>query len=299
MLVGIETGGTKVVAALATESEPQKILSKLQIPTVEPRDVFAQIDEFITQNLKPGESITSVGIGAFGPVNVDPALPDYGMVTNTPKPGWKGFHLVGALRQAPAVPTAVVTDVTGAAMGEAATGAGQGIRSLGYMTVGTGVGIGVLSAGSPIQGNGYPELGHIMVRRHPQDTEFGGVCPFHNDCLEGLAAGPAVRARWGAQTSEFAPETLAERSDILAYYIAQGIVTVCYAFGIQRMVLGGGVSKTVGMHQRVADWAVELKGGAGDTGYGAPLAAEFVVPTGLGDESGVLGALQLAADNLK
>lgn len=295
MLLGIETGGTKIVAGLAPDDDATQLVARVQVPTGDdPAQAFAAIDELLDEHLD-GDPVSACGIASFGPVNVDEHRDGYGMITTTPKPGWNNVPLIDCVRHARGVPTRVVNDVTGAAFGELYFGAGRGLGSLGYMTVGTGVGIGVLSHGVPIQGNGFPELGHVLPRRHPSDHEFRGVCPYHSDCVEGLTAGPAVIARWGTPTIEFDDAVRPERVDILSYYIAQAILNVIYGFGIERMVLGGGVSKTPGLRERVEELVAELKGGPGDEGYGTPLSEPFIVPPALGDDAGVRGALAIAS----
>lgn len=299
MLLGIETGGTKIVAGIAPDDDETNLVASVQIPTGhDPVKAFGAIDAFLDEHLD-ATGISACGIAAFGPVNVDERLEQYGVITTTPKAGWQQVSLVDAVHHAIGVPTRVVNDVTGAAIGELRYGSGRGVESLGYMTVGTGIGMGIVSHGEAMQGNGYPELGHVLPRRHVNDLEFAGVCPFHGDCLEGLAAGPAILKRWGTTTQEFNGADLAERVDILAYYVAQGVLNVIYGFGIERMVIGGGVAKTPGFHQRVEDWLIELKGGPADTGYGTPLTPQCIVPPGLGDEAGVRGALAVASDLLK
>jgi fructokinase len=217
-------------------------------------------------------------------------------VTTTPKPGWADTDLLG--RVVPdGMPAAFVSDVVGAAVGELRYGVGQGKTSLAYATIGTGVGVGMVVDGRPIGGDGWPEVGHLLVRRHPAD-DFAGSCPFHGDCLEGLTAGPAVLARWGTDASSFPAEERAQRLEILASYIAQMAYSVILTVGAERFVLGGGVMQSPGLLDAVRAALPDLARGYGPAALSSADPADVLVAPGIADSPGVIGALALADDLL-
>lgn len=294
MIAGIETGGTKIVCSAAESGRPEEPLLVRRFPTDRPHLALARVDAFLDQVRGTG-GLDAVGIAAFGPVNVDRRLPRYGWITGTSKPGWADTDLLGGLPAARGVPTALLSDVSGAALAESRWGAGREARSIAYATFGTGVGVGVVADGFVVQGNGYPEVGHLLVRRHPEDG-FAGVCPFHGDCAEGLVSGPAVLGRWGADSSSLPPADRAPAFDLLGYYVAQVAAAVGYAHGVERVVVGGGVLQAPGLLEAARDRVASVTGGplAGHSITGDP--AAFLVPAALGDRSGVLGALAAAQD---
>ncbi|WAB84996.1 ROK family protein [Microcella daejeonensis] len=293
MIVGIETGGTKVVVAISDTVAPDSPVRIERIPTTIPVETFGRVRAIIAETLG-GDRPEAVGIASFGPLNVDPDQGRYGWITGTTKPDW-AFTDVGAhLSLDVDVPRAFVTDVTGAAIGESTWGAARDLRRVAYATVGTGIGVGLIDGDRLIAGNGYPEMGNVIVRRHALD-DFAGVCPYHGDCVEGLASGPAIIARWGASASELPAADLAAVHDIVGYYIAQLLSTVTYTVGTERIVLGGGVLRTPGLLDAVRWHFDEIIGGP-MAGHGLEeTAADYIVPPALGDRSGVLGALALAS----
>lgn len=291
MIAGIETGGTKIVCGVADRENLTEPTSVTRFPTTTPEETLGRIADFLAE-VGPVEA---VGIASFGPADADPASPTYGFVTSTPKPGWKDTDVLSAVRAAADAPAAFISDVTGAAIGESRAGAGRGVRNVGYATIGTGVGVGLVVDGRPLSGNGWPELGHLLVRRHPADR-FEGHCPYHGDCLEGLTAGPAVLARWGEDASSFPAAEKDERFEILAYYIAQLAWTTVLTLGLDRLVLGGGVMLAPGLLERTWPALTSIAGG-----YGPPQVAtgdprDLLVAPGLPGTSGLVGALSLAAD---
>ena len=212
-------------------------------------------------------------------------------MTTTPKPGWSGTDLVGPLGDALGVPVGFDTDVTGAALGEGRWGAARGLRSFVYVTVGTGIGGGAVVGGAPVHGLPHPEMGHVSVTRLPGD-EFPGICPFHGDCLEGMACGPAMAARWGRPAEELTGADLARAVDIEAHYLAAGLRNIVYVLAPERIVLGGGVAGLPGLFPALRErLAAALAGYPGLAEHGAP---GFVVPPGLGGAAGAAGALALA-----
>jgi fructokinase len=292
VIIGIETGGTKVVCGAVDEAEPSRLLRTARIPTTTPDETTAAINAFV-DDVSAGHAVTALGVASFGPVNVEPDEPLWGHLLGTPKPGWAHEDLVGRIRLSKTVPTVLLSDVASAALGEHTWGAGRGFSRLGYATFGTGVGVGLSLKGGLLHGNGYPELGHLLVRRHPLDL-FAGACPFHGDCLEGLASGPAVQARWGVDASSLDPAERDAATGILGFYIAQLAAASAYATGLERFVLGGGVLKTPGLFEAVVEQLPQVTGGPGASHAATLDAPGFLARPALGDDSGVLGAVAAA-----
>lgn len=279
---GIEAGGTKFVCVVGTG--PGEIVDRSRIDTTDPTATLGECLEFFARH----EPIRSLGIASFGPLELRRAQADYGHITSTPKPGWSGTDLVGPFEERFGVPVAIDTDVSGAALAEVRWGAARGLHNAVYITVGTGIGGGAVVNGRPLAGLVHPEMGHVSIERIPED-EFPGVCPFHGDCFEGLACGPAIEARWG-RPAETVDDT--ERLvEIEALTIAAGLRQIVYVLAPERIVLGGGVSKLPGLHERVNASLVDQMS---DYAVMAGHRSGFVVPPGLGDDAGVSGALALA-----
>ncbi len=280
---GIEAGGTKFVLGIGTA--PDAIIARHRLPTGRPEETIPEVIAWF----KEQPPITALGIGTFGPVDVDPASPDWGRLGATPKREWRGVRLASRLADALEVPVFLDTDVNLAGLAEARCGAGQGDRILIYVTVGTGIGGGAIVEGRPLRGIAHSEMGHIPVRLHPADGAFAGVCPSHGRCLEGLASGPAIQARWGAPLSELAQDHPAH--GIIAFYLAQLAVTLQAILSPQRIIFGGGVMKTAGLLQGVIAEVRTLS-----AGYFAGNPADILVLPALGDDAGLIGALTLALD---
>ena len=283
MLAAIEAGGTKFV--LAVGPSPDTITARHTIPTRDPATTLAEAAAWFAAQ----GPVRALGIGSFGPVELDPASPQWGFVTTTPKPGWAGTdvarHLSAALGN---VPVGFDTDVNAAALAEHRARGGDAGGSLAYLTIGTGIGGGLVLDGKPVHGIAHPEIGHIYPRRHPDDRDFPGVCPHHGDCLEGLAAGPAVMARWGASLSELGEGHPGHA--IIADYIAQGCHVLFASVAVEEVVIGGGVAQTPGLVDKVAARAREL-----DAGYLPGGARHRIIAPRLGTNSGMTGAMLLAA----
>jgi fructokinase len=289
VIAAIETGGTKVLCGVVTEERPQHLLSTRRIPTTTPDETTGAINAFLRE-ADSVESISALGVASFGPVNVERERERYGWVTGTPKAGWADTDLLGRIELAARVPTVMLSDVGSAALGEQRWGAGAGRARVAYATFGTGVGVGLVLDGRLMHGNGYPEMGHILVRRHPLDT-YAGSCPFHGDCLEGLASGPAVLGRWGSDTSSLPLEDRRSAFEILGSYIAQLAATTAYTVGVERFLIGGGVLKAPGLLDAVREQLPLVTGGPGAS-HGASLdAPDFLAAPALGDYSGLLGAV--------
>lgn len=277
----IEAGGTKFVLGLADESG--RIAARARIDTTTPQATLgAAVDWFRAQ----GRDLQAVGIASFGPLDLDRTSPGYGCVRATPKPGWSGANLVSPFAEAFGCPVSIDTDVNGAALAEARWGAGRGLGSLLYLTIGTGIGGGFVSGGHLLHGLSHPEMGHIRVPRHADDLEFAGMCPFHGDCLEGLAAGPAVKARWGQSLSELGSDHPAH--GMIAWYLGRALATFQAVMEPARIVLGGGVMDTPGLRGRIG-----VEAAAAGAGYFVGKAEEVVVAPALDSDSGLQGALAL------
>ncbi len=282
----IEAGGTKFVLGIARD--PDTILRTARIATTSPQETIAAALDFFTAAQGEWGDFDALGIASFGPVDLDRTSPGWGRIVDTPKPGWSGTDLVGPFARALACPVGFDTDVNGAILAESLWGAAVGADIAVYVTVGTGIGGGALVEERPVHGSRHPEMGHILPRRHPDDHDFAGICPFHGDCLEGLASGPAIAARWGASLSELDADHPAH--DIVAHYLAQLVIAQQALLSPRRIVLGGGVLGTPGLIDRVRTEAARLANGY----FGTPDYATLITSPGLDDRAGLLGALALA-----
>jgi fructokinase len=285
---GVEGGGSKFVCAVGTG--PADVRAETSVPTTWPDATIDACLRFFAGH----RPLAAVGIATFGPVDLDRASPTWGFITTTPKPGWAHVDLAGPFRRALGAPVAFDTDVNGAAVGEHRWGAGRDRDPFVYLTVGTGVGGGAVVNGRPLHGLAHPEMGHVRVPHDRRVDPFLGTCPYHGDCLEGLASGPAMARRWGV-----APETLPldhPAWDLEAEYLALGLVAVVAILSPARIAVGGGVMASGHLLPRVrsrvlAHLAGYLRAPAILTGIDA-----YIVPPALGDRAGVLGAIALAAD---
>ena len=294
-LIGaIEAGGTKFVAAVAREDGT--LLAQARIPTETPQTCFPALAAFFSNAAAAHGPIAAFGVASFGPIEIDPASRNYGTFTTTPKPGWAGARFHDVLGQFGA-PIVVDTDVNGAALGEWEQGAGQGCTTLAYTTIGTGVGSGVLRNGQSLMGFSHFESGHIPVPRDLASDPYPGFCPFHGDCLEGLAAGPAIKARWGMSLSELASPH--DQIALIAGYIAQLAVSLVLLHMPDRLIFGGGVMKAPGLIEALrrtteAKLAGYIKAPQLDPGL-----ERYIVGPGLGDQAGITGAIALGRRALK
>jgi fructokinase len=287
---GIEAGGTKFVCLVGTRRGG--VVQETRFPTAHPDETIQQAIEFFEPYARRGE-LAAVGIASFGPVDLNPTSPTYGYITTTPKPDWSQVNLRGRVLQALNIPVAFDTDVNVAAFGESYWVPGN--RSLDpfvYMTVGTGIGVGVLANGRPLHGLVHPEAGHFAIPHNWQNDPFPGICPYHGDCLEGLASGPAMTRRWG-QPAETLPDSH-PAWDLEAEYIALALANLIYAYSPQRMVLGGGVAQHPGLHDAVHRKVQEHLNEYVQSPMLHENINDYIVPPTLGNRSGVLGAIAMA-----
>lgn len=281
----VEAGGTKMVLGIATTPDDRRATHR--IPTTNPDEtLYAIIDWFRGVSGIHGP-LSAIGVASFGPLDLDRRSPTWGHITRTTKPHWSNTDFAGPLGKAFGCPVGFDTDVNGAALAEARWGAGQDQRVVLYLTVGTGIGGGAIIDGQVLRGLSHPEMGHIRVPRHPDDLDFKGVCPFHGDCLEGLASGPAIKARWGSSLSVLGPEHPANA--LISFYLAQAVCNFQAILEPDRIILGGGVMGTPGLVERVRSVAARL-----GNNYFVGEPEGIVVQPGLGDRSGLLGAFALA-----
>lgn len=287
-LGALEAGGTKMVLAIGDEKG--NILERVSIPTGTPQATVAEMIAYFKE-----KKIEALGIGCFGPIDPNPSSPTYGYITSTPKLEWQNFDIVGAFREALGVPVGFDTDVNASALGEATFGITKGLDCSLYLTVGTGIGAGVYLDGALLHGMLHPEAGHIMMRRHPAD-DYEGICPFHKDCFEGLASGPAIEARWRQKAAGLADRP--EVWEMEAYYIAQALVNYSMVLSPMRIVLGGGVMKQKQLFPLVRKYFAHMMAGYVRTKELEDLDF-YIVPCSLNDNQGIMGCLQLAVRSLR
>ena len=285
----IEAGGTKILCALMAADG--RILAQTRIATRGPEETLADIDAFYAAQAEAFGHPRAAGIASFGPIDLDRTSPAYGRLTTTPKQGWADFDLLGAIQTMLAVPTAIDTDVNCAALAEGAAGAAKGLSRYCYMTVGTGIGVGVVEGGKTSQGTGHPEVGHVrLLRAHGDD--FQGICPYHGDCAEGMASGPAMKARWQKSAEDLEIDHPAW--EIEAHYIAAICVNLTYSLRPERIIIGGGVLERSTLYNRIRVHFEELTRGYALDQFSRN-ADSYIVRPQLADPSpGLVGALQLA-----
>jgi fructokinase len=295
LLAGVELGGTKCICILGTG--PRDIRAQVELPTQAPEATLAAIETVLDGWRAAGPPFAALGLAAFGPLDLRRDSPRYGWVATTVKPGWSDTELLARFMRRYAVPTAIDTDVTAAALAEGCWGGAQGLGNFVYVTVGTGIGAGILVEGRPLLGANHAEMGHIRIVRLAGD-EFPGICPFHGDCVEGLASGPAISARAGRDAAELADDDPVWAH--VAHALAQLCQTLVLTTGPLRIFLGGGVM----VHQPQLFAMIRerlqrsLNGYIGTVQLGEGL-DDFIVPPALGAAVGPLGALALAAQELR
>lgn len=286
MFGAIEAGGTKFVCGIGAGPDDLEVI---RIPTTTPEATIKQTTDFFQNSGKP---IRAIGIGSFGPLDLHPESATFGQITSTPKPGWQNFDIAGAVAGELAVPVGLDTDVNAAAFGEGRWGAAANLSDFLYLTVGTGIGGGAVVNGSIVHGMVHPEMGHIRVPHDRSKDPFEGTCPFHADCLEGLASGPAIEARWGMAAGDL-PDNH-EAWILEAHYLALGLVSWICTLSSQRIIIGGGVMQKPHLFSMIRRELSSLLNGYIKAEALTDSFDEFVVPPKLGSLSGVLGALVLA-----
>lgn len=282
---GVEMGGTKCVLTLA--DGPEEVREREVIATSSPADTLGRIER-VLGSWKTNGCLDALGIGSFGPIDVDEGSATYGHVLSTPKPGWAGADVARRLQRAVGVPTSFDTDVNGAALAEMQWGSGRGFDDFAYVTVGTGVGVGLIVDGKPTRGFGHCELGHIRVARLPGE-DWPGSCPFHGDCVEGLASGSALRARFGEELDGLGADHPVW--DGVAWTLAQLCHAIVCAGAPRRIAIGGGViERQPHLLERIEASLVDSLNGF----IKLPADGRYVRAPELGNQAGPLGAIALA-----
>ncbi len=287
---GIEAGGTKFVCAVGTS--PEDIRAEVRFPTTTPEEVFAQAVHFFREQATAHGGLAAVGIASFGPIDPNPSSATFGQITTTPKPGWANTDFAGTIGRELGVPVGFDTDVNAAALGEFRWGAGQGIDNLIYFTIGTGIGGGGLINGRLMHGLVHPEMGHMRLPHDRSADPYVGHCPYHGDCFEGLACGPAIAARWGQPADSLADDHPAWTLE--AHYIALALANVICTLSPQRIILGGGVMAHPTLLPKVQGETQRLLAGYVQAPVILSDIDRYIVAPGLRNQSGVLGAFALA-----
>lgn len=283
----LEAGGTKMVCAVGNENG--QILEKVSIATRKPEETMPEILDFFHEH-----SLDAIGIGTFGPVDLDRTSPMYGYITSTPKIPWRNFNLLGTIEKEFSVPIGLDTDVNAAAIGEATYGVTKDLDSSIYMTVGTGIGVGVILDGKAVHGMQHPEAGHILLSRHPKDV-YAGRCPYHSNCLEGLASGPAIEERFGIKAVDIPSDSLAWEME--SYYLAQALVDFTLVYSPKRIVLGGGVMHQKQLFTKIREKYKRMLNDYVDTPYLRDL-DNYIVSYSLDDNQGIMGCIKIGLDEM-
>ncbi|WP_435412156.1 ROK family protein [Pediococcus argentinicus] len=280
----VEAGGTKFVCAIGDENG--QVSEQIKIPTTSPKETMDQVIKYFKK-----QQVDAIGVGTFGPIDVNKKSVKYGYVTKTPKLGWSDFDFLGTMKQALNVPISFTTDVNAAGYGEAVQGAGKGKENVLYWTIGTGIGAGYVQNGEFLQGISHPEMGHMLIRQNPNDG-YEGHCPFHKNCFEGLAAGPAIEERIGKKAVELDPNDPVW--DYVADYAAQACVNATLVLRPDIIIFGGGVIHQEHLLKKIRTHFKEQLNDYVDV----PPLEEYIVRIGLNDDAGIKGALLLAAKEL-
>jgi len=281
----IEAGGTKFVCAIGDSNF--NIVERVSFPTTTPAETLAHVFEFFDKY-----ELSAIGIGSFGPIDVNPVSITYGYVTTTPKRQWQNYNFLGAIKGRYDIPMGWTTDVNAAALGEQGLGAAQGLSSCLYLTVGTGIGGGAVVNNELLSGYSHPEMGHIIVQLHPED-DFGGVCPFHSNCLEGLAAGPAIEKRFGVKADQLGKDHIAWKFE--AHYIAQAVMNYVLILSPEKIILGGGVMNQAHLFPMIREEFAQLMAGY----VVLPDLENYIVAPALGNDAATIGCFMLAEKQME
>jgi len=292
---GIEAGGTKFCCAIGDSNG--NLIKESSIPTTTPEETVPKVIDFFaeTHNKTP---LQAIGIGSFGPIDLNPKSPYYGYTTTPPKPGWQMFNFVGSIKEAFPIPIGFDTDVNGAALGEYNFGAGRGLDTFIYVTIGTGIGAGGMVSGKLIHGLVHPEMGHLFIPHDKNRDPFPGSCPFHGDCLEGLANGPAMQKRWKIKAATDLPPNH-PGWDLEAEYLAYAFANYTLALSPQRIIAGGGVMKQPQLLEKIRSRIPSLLNGYIKHAKILKNIDDYIVAPELGDRAGIIGALALAEEAYK
>ncbi len=281
----LEAGGTKMVCAIGDETG--RILERSTIPTTTPDETMPLIIDFYRN-----KGISAIGVACFGPIDLNRNSGTYGYITSTPKTAWRNYDIVGAISSELKIPVGFDTDVNGSLLGEVTYGCAQNMTDVIYLTIGTGIGGGVMTNGRLLHGMLHPELGHIKIGKRKNDPG-DCICPFHDECFEGLASGPSIERRWGAKAVDLADKT--EVWELEAAYVAEALVDYCLTLSPQRIILGGGVMHQEQLFALIRERFAEEMGGYIQTKELENL-EEYIVPASLNDDQGIMGAVKLAID---
>ena len=279
----LEAGGTKMVMAVGDETG--RILEQRSIPTTTPQETMPQIIEYFAD-----KDIAALGVGAFGPVDVVKGSPTYGHILNTPKIPWRHYDIVGALENALHIPVGLDTDVNGSCLGEMTYGCAKGLDTVAYFTIGTGIGAGIAVGGRLLHGMLHPEAGHVLIAKNPHDPGKS-VCPCHDSCLEGLASGPSIEARWGKKAYELVDNQVVW--ELESEYLAKAMTNIILTLSPQKIILGGGVMHQEQLFPMIRAKVLEYLNHYYETPYLDNM-DEYIVPASLHDDQGIMGAVRLA-----
>lgn len=280
---GIELGGTKMVCAICDDDG--NIIDRLVIPTQERDNTLSQLLDYFV-----GKDISSLGIGSFGPVDLDKTSNTFGFITTTPKPGWNNTDVLGAFKSL-GVPIGFDTDVNAACLGEVIYGAGKGLDNVVYITVGTGIGFGLFINGKLLHGIMHPEAGHMMINRHTFDMDFEGPCPYHDNCLETLASGPSIEKRWNKKATELYDNNIVWQLE--AYYLGQALANCIMCYSPEKIIIGGGIIHVPGLIEMIRKETLKSLNGYIKVDRILNCINEYIVKPELKDDCGVIGAAEL------
>lgn len=295
LLGGVEAGGTKFICTVGDATG--KIRERIRIPTTIPEETIPKVIEFF-QEIHKLTPLSAIGIASFGPLDLNPQSPTYGYITTAPQPGWAYYDFVGALKKVFSLPIGFDTDVNGAAIGEARWGSGKELDTIVYWTVGTGIGAGGIISGKMMHGLIHPEIGHITIPHNKEEDPFSGICPYHGNCLEGLASGSAMMKRWNVDSAVDIPEDH-KAWDLEAKYLGYAMANCILSISPQKIIIGGGVMKKPGLLPKVRQKTLTVLNGFIKHKSILEDIDNYIVAPGLGDNSGVLGAIALAEEALK
>ena len=290
----IEAGGTKFVCAVGTG--PEDLRAEVRIPTTTPEETIARVNDFFRQQIKQEGALDAIGIGAFGPVDIHLGSPTFGWFLNTPKPGWQMVDLVGAIKSELNVPVGFDTDVNAAALGEYRWGNARGLETFLYLTIGTGIGGGGMVNGKLIHGLLHPEMGHILIPHDLSADPFPGCCPFHQDCLEGLASGLAIEKRWGQKASSLRADHPAWALE--THYLTVALVNFMLTFSPERIIIGGGVMEQKQLFPLIRSQVRQEISSYLQISKIMNEIEDYITPPKLRGKSGIMGAFALAQQSL-